>query len=46
MSEDIRAIFCNGCEFMGLHYTTDPRTVYVSRKADVATLDMHIGPKA
>jgi len=46
LSEDIREIFCFGCEAMGLHYTTDPRTVYVSRKADVATLDKHIGPKA
>lgn len=46
LSDDIRAIFCLGCELMGLHYTTAPRTVYVSRKADVAILDEHIGPKA
>lgn len=45
VSEDILAIFCFGCELLGLHYTVAPRTVYVSRKADVAILDSHIGPK-
>jgi hypothetical protein len=44
-SDDIRRIFCEACERLGLRYTTCPRTVYVSRKADVATLDEHIGPK-
>jgi hypothetical protein len=45
LSDDIRAIFCRGCELTGLHYTTAPRTVYVSRKADVARMDEFIGPK-
>ena len=45
-SADILAIFCSACERMGIHYTRAPRTVYVSRKADVARLDGHIGPKS
>ena len=46
VSDDIRAIFSLGCDLLGLHYPTAPRTVYVSRKADVAILDRHIGPKS
>jgi len=45
-SEDIRRIFCWGCDLLGLRWTTAPHTVYVSRKADVARLDTFIGPKA
>ncbi len=45
-SEDIRVIFCWGCDLLGLRYTHAPHTVYVSRKADVARLDEFIGPKA
>jgi hypothetical protein len=45
-SPDIRKIFCDACELMGLHWTAARRTVYVSRKADVARLDEFIGPKA
>lgn len=45
-SDDIRAIFCQTCERLGVHWTTaGPYTIYVSRKADVATLDGFIGPK-
>jgi hypothetical protein len=44
-SDDIRRIFCAACDRLGLRYTTCPRTVYVSRKHDVAALDEHIGPK-
>ncbi len=44
-SEDIRAIFENACDLLGLHTTRAPHTVYVSRKDDVATLDAHVGPK-
>jgi hypothetical protein len=44
-SADIRRIFCDPCNVLGLHWTTAPRTVYVSRKADVARLDEFIGPK-
>jgi hypothetical protein len=32
---------------MGLHWTTaGTKTIYVSRKADVALLDRFVGPKA
>jgi hypothetical protein len=30
---------------MGMRFTEAPETIYVSRKADVATLDMFVGPK-
>jgi hypothetical protein len=44
-SDDIRRIFCDACDLMGLRYTFAPRTIYISRKADVARLDEFIGPK-
>jgi hypothetical protein len=44
-SDDIRRIFCEACARLGLRWTTAPRTVYVSRRADVAVLDTFIGPK-
>jgi hypothetical protein len=45
-SADIRRIFCDACDRLGLRWTTAPHTVYVSRKADVARMDQFIGPKA
>lgn len=45
-SADIRSIFCDACDRMGIRWTVAPHTVYVSRKADVARLDEVIGPKA
>lgn len=45
-SSDIRRIFTDACDQLGLHWTTSGSTVYVSRKADVARLDEFIGPKA
>jgi hypothetical protein len=45
-SADIRRIFTDACNALGLHWTTAPDTVYVSRKHDVARLDEFIGPKA
>lgn len=45
-SSDIRAIFCATCELLGLHWTASGgRTIYVSRKEDVALLDLLVGPK-
>ena len=45
-SADIQGIFCNACDQMGLHWTKAGKyKIYVSRKADVATLDTFIGPK-
>jgi Helix-turn-helix domain len=43
---DIGRIFCEACDVLGVRWTTAPRTVYVSRKRDVARLDEFIGPKA
>jgi hypothetical protein len=46
VSRDIRAIFCAACEFLGLRWTASgDRTIYVSRKDDVALLDLFVGPK-
>ena len=45
-SDGIRAIFCDACDLLGLHWTVAKRTIYVSRKADVARMDEFIGPKA
>jgi hypothetical protein len=46
VSRDIRAIFCAACELLGLRWTASAdRTIYVSRKADVALLDLFVGPK-
>jgi hypothetical protein len=45
-SGDIRRIFCDACDVLGVHWTVAPHTVYVSRKHDVARLDQFIGPKA
>jgi hypothetical protein len=44
-STDIRAIFCVACDLIGLRWTSAKRTIYVSRKADVALLDLLVGPK-
>jgi hypothetical protein len=45
LSPDIRRIFSNACDLLGLRWTTSGRTVYVSRKADVEQMDNFIGPK-
>jgi hypothetical protein len=45
-SIDIRAIFCAACDLLGLRWTASGgRRIYVSRKADVALLDLFVGPK-
>jgi hypothetical protein len=45
-SDDIKRIFCDACDLMGLHWTASgEKTIYVSRKADVAVLDQFVGPK-
>jgi hypothetical protein len=46
LSIDIKRIFCEACDQLGLHWTTaPPKFIYVSRKADVARLDEFVGPK-
>jgi hypothetical protein len=46
-SPDIKRIFTDACDLLALRWTTAGRkTIYVSRKADVARMDQFIGPKA
>jgi hypothetical protein len=45
-SDDIRSIFSQTCDLLGLRWTRSNDLVYVSRKADVARMDEFIGPKA
>ena len=46
LSAGIKRIFCDACEALDLHWTAaGDRTIYVSRKADVAVLDRFVGPK-
>lgn len=46
VSDDIRDIFCRVCDQLGLHWSrSGSHLVYVSRKDDVARLDLVIGPK-
>jgi hypothetical protein len=46
LSADIKQIFCDACDQLDIHWTAAaPKTIYVSRKADVARLDEFIGPK-
>jgi hypothetical protein len=46
-SDDIKRIFCDVCDLMGLRWTTSgEKTIYVSRMADVALLDRFVGPKS
>jgi hypothetical protein len=45
-SKDIKGIFCATCDLLGLHWTaTKGKSIYVSRKIDVARMDEFIGPK-
>lgn len=53
-SADIAELFIMTCERLGIHYTTKKRPprkgviandIYISRRADVAYLDQHIGRK-
>jgi hypothetical protein len=47
VSWDIKHIFCETCDLLGLRWTkSGTKTIYVSRKADVARMDEFIGPKA
>ena len=47
LSADIRAIFCEHCELLGIRATqSNPRNISVSHRRSVALLDGFIGPKA
>lgn len=47
LSADIRTIFCEHCDRLGIHWTlSNPRNVSVARRESVARLDQIVGPKA
>jgi hypothetical protein len=46
LSEDIRQIFCDHCELLGIRWTqSNPRNISISHRKSVALLDEFIGPK-
>ena len=46
-SEDIRRIFCDHCELVGVRWTqSNPTNISISHRDSVAILDSFIGPKA
>jgi hypothetical protein len=46
LSEDIRRIFCEHCELLGIRWTqSNPRNISVSHRRSVALMDEFIGPK-
>ncbi len=45
-SEDIRRIFCDHCELLGVRWTrSNPTNISISHRDSVAILDWFIGPK-
>jgi hypothetical protein len=47
LSADIRGIFCEHCELLGVRWTqSNPRNISVSHRGSVALLDEFVGPKA
>lgn len=46
-AKDIREIFCRACDAYGVRWRQmNWKTIAVSRRSDVATLDLVIGPKS
>jgi Homeodomain-like domain len=46
LSEDIRRIFCEHCELLGIRWTqSNPRNISISHRKSVALMDGFIGPK-
>ena len=46
-SSDIIGLFCWACDLLGIHYTRPSAVdVSIARRADVAALDLFIGPKS
>jgi hypothetical protein len=46
-SEDIRRIFCEHCELLGISWSqSNPRNISVSHRDSVAILDSFVGPKS
>jgi hypothetical protein len=47
LSEDIRRLFCEACEALGIRWTlSNPRNVSVSHRKSVALLEQFVGPKS
>ena len=45
-SADIRALFCEYCEKLGIRWTqSNPRNISVAQRKSVALLDSFVGPK-
>ena len=45
-SDDIRGLFCHACDLLGVAWRPWGRWhISVARRADVARLDVHVGPK-
>jgi hypothetical protein len=46
LSADIRAIFCDHCDLLGIRWTqSNPRNISISHRRSVALLDEFVGPK-
>jgi hypothetical protein len=46
LSADIRGLFCESCDRLGLRWTqANRRNISISHRASVALLDEHVGPK-
>jgi hypothetical protein len=46
LSADIRGIFCNHCDLLGIRWTqSNPRNISIAHRASVAVLDKFVGPK-
>ena len=46
LSADIRAIFCDHCDLLGIRWTqSNPRNISISHRDSVALLDGFVGPK-
>ena len=47
LSADIRGLFCESCERLGLRWTqSNHRNISISHRHAVAALDTFVGPKA
>ena len=45
LSSDIRDLFCEHCDQLGISWTISGRNVTVSKRRAVAALDSFVGPK-
>jgi hypothetical protein len=46
LSADIRGIFCDHCELLGIRWTqSNPRNISISHRDSVAALESLVGPK-